>query len=141
MNGLAVVDKRIPAMSADSIQKVEALESFILSLPQIELTHTHTLHDGVYTRTVFLPATAIITGALIKIPTTVIISGHVVAYTGADRVEIIGYHVIQAEAGRKQAFAAIGDTYITMLFATTATSIEESEDQFTDESGRLMTRG
>lgn len=134
------IGSAIPAMSDAAMGKVCDLETMILSLPQVDIDHTHTLHDGVYTRTIFMAAGVILTGALIKIPTTLIISGHVVAYFGDTTLTVAGYKVIKAEARRKTAFVAIGDTWLTMLFATEAQTIEEAEEQFTDEYDRLMTR-
>lgn len=134
------VGNTMPAMSNESIAKVYALENYILQLPQIDLVHTHTLHGGVYTRTVFLPAGSVITGALIKVPTTLIISGDVIAYFGDTTLDVKGYKVLSTEAGRKTAFAAIGDTLLAMIFKTDAKTIEEAEECFTDECDRLMTR-
>jgi hypothetical protein len=54
--------------------------------------------------------------------------------------ELAGYHVIAASKGRKQAFFALEDTHLTMLFPTRASSIEEAEREFTDEFDRLMSR-
>jgi hypothetical protein len=80
-----------------------------------------------------------ITGALIKIPTVVITSGSLIAYTGEGLKPLDGYNVIKAEAGRKQAFVAKTGSYITMIFATSATTIEEAEREFTDEYELLLT--
>ena len=54
--------------------------------------------------------------------------------------ELIGYHVLPAAAGRKQAFLALADTDLTMLFATDARDIATAEGQFTTEPERLMSR-
>lgn len=140
MNSIAPIGSTIPAMSEESLKKVYELEDQILSYPQVQFEHTHTLHGGVYARTVFLPAGAIITGALIKVPTTLVVAGHVVAYFGDTTVEVNGHHVFMAESGRKSAFAAVGDTWLTMIFATGAATNEEAEMEFTDEYDRLMTR-
>lgn len=130
----------IPPMKQGDIDKVRELEDFLLSFPQVDLVHTHTLHGCVYTRTVFLPAETIITGAHIIVPTTLIVSGKVVAYFGDRSVTIEGYEVFTAAPGRKVGFAAVADTYLTMIYATDAMTVEEAENQFTDESDRLMTR-
>lgn len=137
---ITTIGKTIPAMNPESILRVIDLENCILELPQVDFEHTYTLHGLVYTRTVFLPAGAVITGAHIKLPTTLIVSGNVMAYFGEYPINIVGYKVMQAAAGRKAAFAAIDDTWLTMIFATDAQTNEEAEEQFTDEFERLMTR-
>ncbi len=69
-----------------------------------------------------------------------IISGDVLAYTAEGAQRISGYHVLRGEAGRKQAFLAVEDTHMTMIFPTTATCVEQAEDEFTDEAERLFSR-
>jgi hypothetical protein len=81
-----------------------------------------------------------ITGALIKIPTVLIISGAVVIYLDGAAQELHGYHVFAASAGRKQAFVALADTDLTMLFPTAAKTLEAAERAFTDETDLLMSR-
>ena len=48
--------------------------------------------------------------------------------------------LIAGAAGRSQVFRAIEDTFITMLFASDADSIERAEEEFTDEFENLLTR-
>lgn len=132
-------DLIIKSMDVAAIDQVRALEDAAMKMPNVQLKTDHTFHAGVYTRTIFLPTGMMITGALIKIPTVVITSGSLIAYTGEGLKPLEGYHVLQAEAGRKQAFVAGADSYITMIFATNATTIEEAEREFTDEYELLLT--
>jgi hypothetical protein len=124
-------------MSAKSIDKVRQLEELILKTPQVEIPVEHILHAGVYARTVMVPAGVVITGALIKIPTLLVISGKTKVYIGDEVIEMNGQHVIPASSGRKQAFVAIEDTSITMIFQTHAKTVQEAEKEFTDEFDRL----
>ena len=79
-----------------------------------------------------LPAGTTITGCLVKIPTLLIISGTVKIF--ADEVlYLTGYHVLPGSIGRKCVFSAESETAMTMLFPTTARTVEECEKQFTDE--------
>lgn len=80
------------------------------------------------------------TGSLIKCATTLIISGHVLVYIDGGPKEIIGYHVLAASANRKVGFVAIADTNLTMLFSTKADSIQQAEEEFTDEGHLLISR-
>jgi hypothetical protein len=81
-----------------------------------------------------------VTGVLITIPTVLIVSGHATLFIGGEDVELKGYAVIPASAGRKQAVYAHADTLFTMLFPTAARTVEEAEREFTDEPERLASR-
>ena len=140
MNALIKTGTHIPAMSPAAIAKVRLLEAMVAEQPQYELHTNHTIHGGVYTRTIRLPAAHILTGALIKASTTLIVSGHVTVYVNGHPIELVGYNVLPASAGRKQAFHAHQDTDITMIFATKAATVEEIEAEFTDETGLLVSR-
>lgn len=131
---------RIGAMSPDAIAAVYRLEAEAEAMPQVELETQHALHAGMYARTIKVPAGVLTVGALIKIATLLIVSGKGVVYIGGEAVDVEGYRVIEGEAGRKQAWLSIEDTSITMIFPTTAASVEEAEAEFTDEAERLMTR-
>jgi len=135
-----VSNELIESMKDAAIAKVYKLEEYSKKMPQVEIKTSHTLHNGVYTRTIMIPAGVMLTGALVKIDTTLIISGNVIVYAGDQSREIDGYLPILAAANRKQAFIAKKDTYITMIFRTEADSVEEAEEEFTDETHLLMSR-
>jgi len=130
----------IAPMTDEDIGKVRALEDEVLARPQVALRTTHTLHAGVYTRTVRLPADVVLTGALIRVPTTLIVAGDASMFSGGTCRRLTGHHALTAAAGRKQAFVAHAETYITMIFATQAKTVEDAENEFTAEAHRLMTR-
>lgn len=130
----------LPAMPDDAIAKVRQAEDRLINLPQVPLETRHTLHAGMYARTITIPAGCVITGALIKIPTLLIVDGHCEVFTGRDTAVLNGYHVLQAEAHRKQVFLAYTDTKLTMIFPTQATTVEQAENEFTDEADMLLTR-
>ena len=133
MNTVATTSTQIPAMRERDVDLVRRLEGTALDKPQVLAPTKHLIHGGIYCRTMFAPAGVLITGALIKINTTVAISGDVTFYVGGKSIDFSGYNVIPAYAGRKQAVLVHTDSYITMLFQTTATSVEEAEKEFTDE--------
>lgn len=130
----------LPAMSQESLDQAYALHRAMEQLPPVDIEISHTLHDGVYTRTAFVPAGCLVVGVLITIPTTVIVSGHAHVFVGEETHDVQGYRVIAAAAGRKQAALAIEDTYFSMLFKTDAATVEEAENEFTDEVDQLTTR-
>ncbi|CCJ51970.1 hypothetical protein L489_3870 [Bordetella bronchiseptica 00-P-2730] len=125
-------------MPAEAIERVRRLEGALAELPQVEIATAHLFHAGVYARTIRIPAGVALTGALIKVSTVLIFSGHATVLIGGEVVELHGYHVIPASAGRKQAFVAHTDTDLTMLFPSEARSVAEAESEFTDEADLLL---
>ena len=140
MNELKTIGNCIPAMTAAEVDKVRSLETFLATLPQEDMETFHMLHGGMYCRTILIPAGVMLTGALIKVATLLIIQGDAIAYIGDKSLELIGYNVLAGSANRKQAFFAKVDTYLTMIFSTTVRSITEAEDEFTDEADLLLSR-
>ncbi len=106
---------------------------------EVDIPIEHFIHEGVYYRTCKVPKDTAIIGAFIKIPTTVIVSGDCYVTLGNTIGRLEGYNVIKAEAGRRQAFRAVEDTYITMCFKTESTDVKEAEKEFTDEWMLLTT--
>ena len=138
---MLAVQSSIPAMSIKSIEQAQNIEGFLSDLPQIEITTWHTLHAGVYTRTIFMAKNSVISGALIKRSVNLIISGHVIVSVGEDSAkEYNGYASLTAMPNRKQVFIAKEDTYLTMYFATDAKTVQEAENEFTDEADKLISR-
>jgi len=140
MTAIVETGARIYPMAKAAIEKVRAYEAVAKELPQEDVATWHVLHGGVYTRTIKIKAGILLTGVLVKVPTTVTMSGDVMCYANDECIRFTGYNVVPASANRKQAFMAIEDTMLTMAFATKAKSIEEAEDEFTDEAGQLMSR-
>ena len=140
MPNLALREGRIPAMSQAAIDKVRGLDAIVSKMPQVSIPTAHQIHGGVYTRTITLPAGVLLTGALIKIATTLIVFGKIIVYIGEEATELAGCHVLAASANRKQAFLALEDTRMTMLFATSAKTVEEAENEFTGEAHLLFSR-
>lgn len=131
----------IPAMTPAAIDRVRLLEGERAALPQVPIRTEHLLHAGMYARTVYVPAGVLITGVLIKVATVLIVEGDALIYLGHEKpLEVAGYNVLPASAGRKQAFVARSDMRLTMIFPTTAATVEEAEREFTDEVDLLASR-
>lgn len=137
---LAATEKRVPAMTDASVERVKQLENVLMTFPQISLNTDHVLHGNMYARTVVMPKGAILTGALIKVPTLLIINGHCRVFVGNDAKDVHGYTVLAASANRKQAFLALEETSLTMVFHTDVDTIAEAEVEFTDEYESLASR-
>lgn len=136
-----VVTTPIPAMTPATIDNVRWVESEQLKKPQVPIKTWHLLHGGMYSRTILIPKRVRITGALVKPPTQLFICGRVDVYVGGDRaMRFSGFKVIPASAGRKQIIQALIATYFGMVFVSDATTLEEAERQFTDETDLLASR-
>jgi hypothetical protein len=131
---------RLPVMGSKEVDAVRRLESAALEMPQVPIFTEHVFHAGLYARTIKIPAGVTLTGAQIKIPTVLIISGDALVYGEGGSERYAGYHVCIGERGRKNAFYALQDTFLTMLFPTGATSADEAEREFTDEYEKLFSR-
>ena len=130
----------LPVMGQNEVEGVRQLESAAMLLPQVHIPTDHVFHAGMYARTIKIPAGVALTGAQIKIPTILIISGDTLIYGENGATRYTGYHVALGKCGRKQAFYALQDTYLTMLFPTDATTVDAAEREFTDEYEKLFSR-
>lgn len=130
-----------PIMSAALMATLQAVQETMLAQPQIPVHTDHFIHAGVYVRTITLAGGVRLMGAYIKVPTVLIVSGQTRVFTGENWIELDGYNIIPALAGRKQIFETISETNITMIFHTDATTVEQAEEEFTDEFQLLMSRG
>jgi len=140
MSEIAVQHTGIASMSQSAIDRARALEQAMMTLPQEELTTHHLIHGGMYARTIKIPAGMVLTGALIKIATTLIVVGDVKMFVDDGVVELSGYNVLPASANRKQAFVTESDTYLTMIFPSRAQTVEQAESEFTNEVDLLVSR-
>lgn len=140
MNSLSELSPRLMAMSDQSVEAVRKLEKKLGSNQQIPIRTSHLLHGQMYARTVCLPAGAALTGALLKLATILIVHGDCVVFTGDGEIHLSGFNVIPGSAGRKTAFIAYTDTHMTMVFPSIAKTVEEAENQFTEEAHLLISR-
>lgn len=141
MTALDQPNTRIALMGEEALAKVQAVQDALMQMEQATIPVQHVLHGGMYARTVRIPAGVAIAGAFVRVPTILVINGKVSAYANDQMIQISGYQVIVASAGRKQIFIAQEDTDLTMLFATTATTVEQAEQEFTSEAHMLASRG
>lgn len=140
LGALAEPIKSLPAMTDEAIEKARATEDRMLSMPQVDLPVSHALHAGMYHRTITVPAGVAITGALIRVPTLLVVDGDCEVFTGGEVATLEGHHVLQCQPNRKQVFFAHSDTHLTMIFPTAAETVEEAENEFTGEADRLQSR-
>ena len=130
----------LPATTPELLEKIGALEAELVGQEPCELPTEHLIHAGMYVRTIAMPKEMVLTGALIKRATVVIVTGSAALLAGREWLRLDGYNVIPASAGRKQVFVSYSPVIITMLFPTQAKTVEEAEAEFTDECDRLLSR-
>jgi hypothetical protein len=140
MSELSVIEKPITSMTEVEIDKVRQLENELLKMPQVKIATQHIIHAGMYARTIIVPKGVVLTGALMKIPTLLIIQGDFLLFAGDKTITLNGYHIFTGAAMRKQAGVALSDTFVTMIFPTKVKTVKEAEEEFTDEAAGLFSR-
>lgn len=126
----------LPATHPELRAKIEEFENALIGKEPVEVPTQHVIHAGMYARTIAMPAGMVLTGALMKRATIVIVCGRAAVLAGEEWVELDGYNVCPASAGRKQVFVSRSQVVITMLFPTQARTVEEAEAEFTDDAPR-----
>lgn len=140
MSAQALVQaSELPPCSVEDQKAVEGIVSVLLQSKEVQVPVGHFIHAGCYARTCLVQKGSAIVGALITIPTVVIVSGRCEVTAGPAVRLVDGFAVLKAAAGRRQAFFAHEDTFITMVFATQAKTVAEAEKEFTDEWELLTT--
>lgn len=150
MNALALPAMVLPATRPEVLDAIYALETISLErCEQLGVATEHLLHAGMYVRTLRIPwneridreGGVVLTGALVKPATVLVICGPTQVLDGDGRwCELDGYNVMAGSAGRKQVFWTRGPVVMTMMFPTTAQTVEQAEAEFTDDCERLSSR-
>jgi len=129
---------RLAPSTPAAIDKVERLTAGLRKLPQVPFVTEHMLHAGMYTRTVRLPAGTVCAAVLIKVPTVLIVVGKAEVWSNEELLLVEGYSVLPGSAGRKIAFVTYSEVAMSMMFPSTATTVDEAQKQFTDEHELLV---
>lgn len=98
------------------------------------------LHAGCYVRTCFCPAGTVLAGAIIKVPTVVVVHGVCDVTNGTSILRVDGFAVLKGALDRATVWRAHTDTYLTMVYASKAKTCGEAEEEFTDEFENRLTR-
>ena len=131
----------IPSMTSTQLELAKQAEDYVKdNFNHLTCITEHTLHAGIYSRTLFMPKGSTTVGVIIKVPTTLILQGKMAVYIGDEVKHIDGYNVIITQANRKQIVYALEDSYATLLFKTNAKTIVEAENEMTNEVDNLMSR-
>jgi hypothetical protein len=121
-------------------EKIERLESILLSVEQVDLRTAHEINGGMYARTIYIPAGTALTSATHKKDHINVFFGDVSFLTEDGMKRMTGHHVLPTRAGMKRVGMAHADTVWTTIVATNLTDVSEIEDECVIESDRLQTR-
>jgi hypothetical protein len=135
---LSLPFERLPAINPTGMAKIQDMTTIIRKAGSEKFKTKHLVHGGVYTRTVIVPTHTLFTGVLLKVPTTLIVVGKISIYVGEKTILLRGYNVLPGSADRQCAFYTHSTVGMSMSLATTATSVEEIQKEFTDETHLLV---
>ena len=138
---IAPVTASLVPPSPDLLAKLDQAQKIILQCPQGEVVTEHLIHGGMYARTIRRGPGMLSIGSRMLRSTILIIHGNCSFVGGnGERVDLTGYNVIPGCAGRKQLSLTHGPVEMTMLFPTSAVTVEEAENEICAEADQLMSR-
>ncbi|MDK6077940.1 hypothetical protein [Massilia varians] len=107
----------VAALAADHAE-VYRLESEILKHPQVELPVAHEHCEGVYARSMFIPAGTVATGAVHRGESFFIVrTGTLIVHTPQGPMEYQAGHMSVTRPGDKRAVVAVTDVIVTTFHA------------------------
>lgn len=119
----------------DARAKAFALEAAMRQGDTIEIEIDHYFCDGIYARTMYMPAGSVIVGKIHKYPQlNILAKGDVTVATenGPIRIEA-GWHKV-CPPGAKRSFYAHEDSVWTVILQTRLTDVEQIEKEYTAET-------
>jgi quercetin dioxygenase-like cupin family protein len=129
------------ANTADNTEAIRRLEAEILKLPQIEMPVAHEHCDGVYARSMFIPAGTVATGAVHRHESFFVVRmGTLIAHTPDGPIEYQAGHMTVTKPGDKRAVIAVTDVIVTTFHANpdNETDPQALWDRFTIPAPRLQ---
>lgn len=138
MNDLTTPLPVLVPPDAQTLAVLRDIDAQMLELPQTGIAIDHLIHGGMYARTAHVPPDTIVSGALLRRATVLILHGDVSVFTGVDSVRLTGFNVLPGNAGRKQLFRTHTETHMTMVLPSDAQSVDDAEHEFTSEPELLM---
>lgn len=124
--------------------KVEALESAMLSLPQVVCQIRHYFAPGLYAREINIPAGAVVTGAIHKTENLIVVSVGRLEIVAEDGTRIVSAgDTLTCNAGMKNAVHALEDSRWTNFMAnpTNETDIDKLVEIFTESKASELLGG
>ena len=113
-------------------EKIEELETELLTLEQVEMPVEHRFINGMYAREITIPKGTILTGAVWKSDyVDIMLSGDIAVATPDGVKRFKGVNIMDGKAGRKRAGFAYEDTRWISVHKTDLTSSENILDILT----------
>jgi hypothetical protein len=134
-----ITEALVPPSSA-MLQAIDRVHEQILACSQCEIATEHLIHGGMYARTIRLVPGTKMVGSLIRRATILIVQGDCAVLIGDKRIDLSGYNIIPGCAGRKQFFVTQGPVEMTMIYPTSARTVEEAENEIFAEADQLVSR-
>jgi hypothetical protein len=118
-----------------SREKILELEEQLAKLPQVECKLDHIFSDGLYVRSMHIPAGTALTGKVHKRDhVNFLLKGTIRVATDDGMTTLSAPQIIPSKKGIKRAGFAITDVSWTTVHATDATDVEAAEDELVEES-------
>lgn len=123
-------------------EKVEQLEEMMQAYDPAILPIKHHFADGIYAREMFIPANAVLTGAVHKTNHMCILSmGRVRVATEDGPVELTAPATLIAHPGAKRAIFALEDSVWTNIHATNETDVDKIVEDLTESTAAELQGG
>ena len=143
MSALTLSDAPVALTSPSSVvlDKIAQASDIIRQFPQVEVVTEHLIHGGMYARTIRREPGIVAVGSVILRATILIVNGPC-SMIGGDgkRIDLTGYNVLPGLPGRKSFSLTHGPVEMTMIFPTSAKTIEEAENEIFAEAEELISR-
>jgi hypothetical protein len=116
----------------DHLDRIEEMEAIMMEHDQVNIPVEHLFVNGMYARTIVIPADTILTGRVHKFGyVDIMLQGDITVATPEGVKRFTGYNVFEGVAGRKRAGYAHKDTYWVTVHRTDVTEPVGIEDHLT----------
>lgn len=125
--------------SSEAWRQVNAIDRALAQMPQVEMPLTHTFTPGLYARTIFMPAGAIITSRihLFEHPFVLAAGALLVWDDEQGVVELRAPHVGVTKPGTRRVLRILEDAHFTSFHVTEGTDPEQLVDILTEDPVKL----
>jgi hypothetical protein len=118
-----------------NMPEILALEKVLLTLEQVDCPITHYHIEGVYVRSMFIPAGTVITGAIHnKENISILAQGSIRVTNGTESVLISAPHIMVDKPGIKRLGVSETDVTFINVLRTDLTDIDELEKELVSQS-------
>ena len=130
------------AIQETTREKVNRLEDALRSVPQVDCPIRHHFAPGIYAREITIPKGPVLTGAVHKQESLVVLSaGRLRLVTDDGTLEISAPHTMTCKPGAKNAALALEDSVWTNFFATEETDTDKLVEILTESKASDLLGG